>query len=156
MPSSLRNTRKIFWWLYIHAGVILQPIFRLHKASCQSALRVRCAHELQRGEGGSVWIIHGFLSAQTKPTGAEITEAVRLGDKDSGKSTPVFNWASFSNITLQVVLWCGHRSSQHDLECDGAFIQQFYKLHLIYSDKEKQIIIICLIFYLFICLRQNK
>ncbi len=42
MPSSLRNIEKIFWWLYIHAGVIQQPIFRLHNSlpgSAQGSLR---------------------------------------------------------------------------------------------------------------------
>ncbi len=65
MPLSLRHIDKIFWCLYIHAGVTLQPIFRLHKASCQAVLRVHCAHELQRGEGRT-FLNHSWLCECTK------------------------------------------------------------------------------------------
>ncbi len=56
---------KNILWLYTHAGVILQPVFRLHKASCQAVLRVHCTHELQRGEG-RVYLNHSWLHKCTK------------------------------------------------------------------------------------------
>ncbi len=39
----LRNIGKIFWWLYIHAEVILQPVIRLQGILSISAQDSLCS-----------------------------------------------------------------------------------------------------------------
>ncbi len=46
------------------AGVILQPAFRLHKASYQAALRVTALMNYREARGGPTWIIHGKKKLQ--------------------------------------------------------------------------------------------
>ncbi len=51
--ESKEHRKNILVPLYT-AGVILQPVFRLHKESCQAALRVTALVNYRDARGGSI------------------------------------------------------------------------------------------------------